>query len=108
MLSYVKNQGLSFEVPYRDGAVPRRYLPDFIVRLDDGTPETAQLDPGDEGLSRHRRPAQGRDDDVSWVPGVNALSGQGRWAFFEFREVFAIETTFGELVDKLINRSRAA
>jgi type III restriction enzyme len=35
-ICYVKNQGLGFEVPWRDGATPRRYLPDFIVRLDDG------------------------------------------------------------------------
>ena len=31
--AYVKNQGMQFEVPYRDGAVPRKYIPDFIVRL---------------------------------------------------------------------------
>jgi hypothetical protein len=29
VLAYVKNQGLGLEVPYRDGAVPRKYLPDF-------------------------------------------------------------------------------
>ena len=27
VLAYVKNQGLQFEVPYRDGGVPKRYLP---------------------------------------------------------------------------------
>jgi len=26
--SYVKNQGLQFEVPYRAGSTPRKYLPD--------------------------------------------------------------------------------
>ena len=36
VLAYVKNQGMQFEVPYRDGATPRRYWPDYIVRLDDG------------------------------------------------------------------------
>ena len=35
-ICYVKNQALGFEIPWRDGAIPRRYLPDFIVRLDDG------------------------------------------------------------------------
>jgi type III restriction enzyme len=34
--AYVKNQGMQFEVPYRDGAVPRKYIPDFIVQVDDG------------------------------------------------------------------------
>ena len=34
--SYVKNQNLGFEVPYRFGSVARKYLPDFIVLVDDG------------------------------------------------------------------------
>jgi type III restriction enzyme len=34
--AYVKNQGLGFEGPYLLGAAPKKYLPDFIVRVDDG------------------------------------------------------------------------
>ncbi|OLB39040.1 MAG: restriction endonuclease, partial [Candidatus Rokubacteria bacterium 13_2_20CM_2_64_8] len=34
--AYVKNQGLGLEVPYRYGSETRRYLPDFIVVVDDG------------------------------------------------------------------------
>ncbi len=36
VIAYVKNQGLGFEVPCRDGAIRRSYLPDFIVQMDDG------------------------------------------------------------------------
>lgn len=36
VLAYVKNQGLGFDVPYKDGNVARKYVPDFIVRIDDG------------------------------------------------------------------------
>ncbi len=36
VLSYVKNQGLGLEVPYKDGSTARRYIPDFIVQIDDG------------------------------------------------------------------------
>ena len=36
VLSYVKNQGLGLEVPYLMGSTPRKYLPDFIVQIDDG------------------------------------------------------------------------
>lgn len=36
VMAYVKNQGLGFTVPYRDGNVAREYLPDFIVRIHDG------------------------------------------------------------------------
>ena len=34
--AYVKNQNLGLEVPYRYGSEMRKYLPDFIVRVDDG------------------------------------------------------------------------
>src|SRR6185312_5185016 len=34
--AYVKNHNLGLEVPYRFGSEVRRYLPDFIVLVDDG------------------------------------------------------------------------
>ena len=34
--AYVKNHNLGFEVPYRYGSETRKYLPDFIVLVDDG------------------------------------------------------------------------
>ena len=36
VLSYVANQGMGFTVPYRMGGEARTYVPDFIVRVDDG------------------------------------------------------------------------
>ena len=43
VLSYVKNQGLGFEVPYLHGSTARRYLPDFIVQVDDGRSDALNL-----------------------------------------------------------------
>lgn len=37
VVSYVKNQGLGFNVPYKDGNVARNYLPDFIVRVENNS-----------------------------------------------------------------------
>ena len=34
--AYVKNHALGLEVPYRHGSRTRRYLPDFVVLVDDG------------------------------------------------------------------------
>jgi type III restriction enzyme len=34
--AYVKNHNLGLEVPYRYGSQMRRYLPDFVVLVDDG------------------------------------------------------------------------
>lgn len=39
----VKNLGLGFEVPYLRGSEPHKYLPDFIVLVNDGQPEMLYL-----------------------------------------------------------------
>lgn len=39
VLAYARNRALGFEIPYLDGGTMRRYLPDFLVRLDDGGAE---------------------------------------------------------------------
>ena len=38
--AYVKNHNLGLEVPYRYGSEMRKYIPDFIVLVDDGTATT--------------------------------------------------------------------
>ena len=35
--AFVKNAGLGFAIPYFHNGRPHDYLPDFIVRLNDGT-----------------------------------------------------------------------
>lgn len=106
--SYVKNQGLGFEVPYRDGAVPRRYRPDFLVRLDDGRPDPLTLVLEVKGFRGLDAQLKAETMAASWIPGVNALGTHGRWAFRELREVFAFEETFAKLVDDLTAREEAA
>jgi type III restriction enzyme len=43
VLSYAKNQGMQFEIPYRIGRLARRYTPDFLVRADVGGGEVLNL-----------------------------------------------------------------
>ncbi len=38
-LVYVKNHFLGFDVPYLLSSEPRKYRPDFIVKVDDGIPD---------------------------------------------------------------------
>ncbi|MXW25705.1 MAG: nucleotidyltransferase family protein, partial [Dehalococcoidia bacterium] len=104
--AYVRNQGLGFEVPYRRGAEPHRYVPDFIVLVDDGR--------GDGDLLRLVVEIKGyRGEDAKekksametyWVPGVNRLGGYGRWAFAEFTDVHAMEDDFGKEVETRFDR----
>ena len=107
VIAYAKNQGMQFEIPYRIGRSVRRYIPDFLVRLDIGTDEPVTLvleTKGFRGLD-----AQLKADTMNtlWVPGVNALGTHGRWTFAEFREVFAIQEELGQLVESMTMKEPA-
>ncbi len=108
VLAYVKNQGMQFEVPYRDGATPRRYRPDYIVRLNAGPDEPLHLVVEIKGFRGGDAQLKAETMRTLWVPGVNALGAYGRWAFAEFTEVFEIEAAFGKLVDSLLGTAALA
>ena len=71
----------SLEVPYRYGSETRRYLPDFIVRLDEGRGIADPLNLVVEIKGYRREDAKERKStmDTYWVPGVNHLGTYGRW-----------------------------
>ncbi len=100
VIAYVKNQGLGFEVPYRDGSVARRYLPDFIVRIDTGG-ELLNLVPETKGYRGIDAQLKAETMRNLWVPGMNNLRGFGTWAFAELTDVYAIEGEVGLLIDGL-------
>jgi len=108
VLTYVKNQGLQFEVPYRNGAVPRKYLPDFIVQVDVGEMEPVNLVLETKGYRGADAQLKAETMRTLWVPGVNNLGQFGQWAFEEFTDVFEIEAAFGRLIDNLIVKKQAA
>ena len=93
--AYVKNHGLGFEVPYRFGSETRKYLPDFIVLVDDGHDgDLLHLVVEIKGYRREDAIEKKSTMDTYWVPGVNHLGIYGRWAFAEFTEVYQIEADF--------------
>jgi type III restriction enzyme len=97
--SYVKNQGMQFEVPYRDGALPRKYIPDFVVQVDDGRDDLLNLVLETKGYRGGDAQLKAETMRNLWVAGVNNLGTHGRWAFAEFIDVYQIEASFGELID---------
>ncbi|MBI2312397.1 MAG: DEAD/DEAH box helicase family protein [Betaproteobacteria bacterium] len=94
--AYVKNHNLGLEVPYRYGSEMRKYLPDFIVLVDDGHGEDDLLHLIVEIKGYRREDAKEKKSTMEtyWVPGVNHLGTHGRWAFAEFTEVYRIEADF--------------
>lgn len=103
VLAYAKNQALGFEIPYLDGGTMRRYLPDFLVRLDTGAAEPLNLVLEMKGQRDESDKAKAQTARELWVPGVNALGGYGRWAFAEFTDPYTTEDEFKALVTKLID-----
>ena len=104
--AYVKNHNLGLEVPYRYGSEMRKYLPDFIVQVDDGHGEDDLLNLIVEIKGYRREDAKEKKNtmDVYWVPGVNNLKQHGRWAFAEFTEVYQIEADFAKKVEAEFNK----
>lgn len=116
--AYVKNHNLGLEVPYRYLAETRRYIPDFILRIDDGRGEDDLLNliveiKGYRGEDAKEKKAT---MDTYWIPGVNQLGSYGRWAFAEFTEVWAmeedfakkVEEAFGDLLQPLLSSGKSA
>lgn len=108
VISYVKNQGLGLEVPYKDGSTARRYLPDFIVRIDDGQEIPLNLIVEVKGYRRENVKLKSETMRTKWVPGVNNLKGWGRWDFVEFGDVYEMDKEFNALIDRVIGMQEAA
>jgi type III restriction enzyme len=106
--AYVKNHNLGMEVPYRYGSETRRYLPDFIVLVDDGHGDDDLLHLIVEIKGHRREDAKEKKAamETYWVPGVNNNGQYGRWAFAEFTDVYQIQADFKAKVqsefDKMI------
>jgi type III restriction enzyme len=96
--AYVKNQGLGLEVPYLMGSTQRKYLPDFIVQIDDGLGSPLNLIVEIKGYRGEDAKEKANAMRAYWVPGVNNLAKYGRWAFAEFTAVYEIGREFDKLV----------
>lgn len=101
--AYVKNQGLGLEVPYKYGSESRRYLPDFIVQIDDGRDDPLNLIVEIKGYRREDAKEKKATIETYWVPGVNNLKTYGRWAFAEFADVYEIDADFARRVEDQFN-----
>ena len=106
--AYVKNQNLGLEVPYLMGSTVRKYLPDFIVQVDDGGAEPLNLIVEIKGYRGENAKEKANTMRAYWVPGVNNLGRFGRWGFAEFTEVYEIEAGFGRLIEALAQANRQA
>jgi len=75
VVAFVKNQGLGFAIPYLHNGQQHSYIPDFIVRLDNGV--HLILEPkGHDDLADIKSQAAER-----WTRAVNADGSYGEWQY---------------------------
>ncbi len=102
VLAYVKNHILGFEVPYRDGSVSRKYVPDFILRVDDGRgpDDPLNLIVEVKGYRGENAKEKRLTMDTYWIPGVNNIGTHGRWAFQELTDILTMGDEFKARLEK--------
>ena len=107
VISYVKNQGLGLEVPYRMQDTSRTYIPDFIVVIDDGNGRDNPLYLVAEikGYKGEDAVAKATTMGSYWVPGVNNLKHFGRWQFMELTSINKMKEEFMDFVRKVTTAS---
>ena len=104
--AYVKNQNLGFEVPYLSGSQVRKYIPDFIVQIDDGHgPDdllnlVVEIKGQETGNSDDKKATM----ETYWVPGVNNLKTYGRWDFVQLTDLYSMPDDFGQAAATTIKR----
>jgi type III restriction enzyme len=79
--AWVKNDHLGFVVPYRRDGGPRKYLPDFIVRLVSGRYLIVEIKGRDLGDVEIKTSAARR-----WVDAVNRDGRYGQWEYHLLRD----------------------
>ena len=85
VFSYAKNHNLGFSIPYTINGEEKNYIPDFLVRLDDGrgTDDLLNLIIEVTGEKKKDKEAKVATARLLWVPAVNNYGDFGRWAFLE-------------------------
>src|SRR5690606_16490439 len=102
VLAYVKNHNLGFTIPYTIDGQQRQYMPDFIVRLDDGNGLDNPLNLVVEVSGAQRRDKEAKVDTARslWLPAVNAHGGFGRWEFVEITDPWNAQAIIRALLDQ--------
>ena len=88
VFSYAKNHNVGFTIPYTIDGQERNYIPDFLVRIDDGRGKDDLLNLIVEvsGQKKKDKEAKVATAKLLWVPAVNNHGGFGRWAFLEIHD----------------------
>ena len=104
--AYVKNHNLGFEVPYIADGEPRRYRPDFLIRLNAPEPTTLVIEV--KGFRDHDAMLKSAAIRTRWIPAVNGTGRWGRWAFAELRAIHDFRPELDAAIDAALPLAHAA
>lgn len=99
VICYAKNHNLGFTIPYTINGETKRYVPDFLVRLDDGHGPSDPLNlilevsgkkDGKIGQLKQTKVETAR---TLWVPAINNSGEYGRWDFIEISDPWDLVNT---------------
>lgn len=95
VVCYVKNHNLDFTIPYTINGEEHSYIPDYIVRLDDGHggDDLLNLIIEVSGEARKDKAVKVATARNLWIPAINNHGGFGRWAFLEISDPWDAKTT---------------
>lgn len=99
VVCYVKNQGLSFLIPYTLKGQQKNYMPDFIVKVDDGQGDLLNLIVEVSGEARTDKVIKVATTRNLWIPAINRHGGFGRWNFIEITDPWDAENTVRTFID---------
>jgi len=93
VISYVKNHGLGFYIPYTINGEQHRYIPDFIIKL--ATPDGGEVHLILEvtGQGSKEKGAKASTTRNLWVPAINNHGAFGTWGFLEITDPWDVANT---------------
>jgi type III restriction enzyme len=91
VICYVKNQGLGFLIPYTLNGQQKNYMPDFIVKINEGKDDCLNLIVEVSGEARKDKAAKVSTTRNLWLPAVNQHGGFGHWEFIEITDPWDAE-----------------
>ncbi|MBK6645381.1 MAG: DEAD/DEAH box helicase family protein [Anaerolineales bacterium] len=95
VIHYVKNFQLGFSIPYTFNGQEKSYLPDYILRVDDGhgRDDLLNLILEVSGEARKDKAAKVETARNLWIPAINNHGGFGRWKFLEIVDPWDAKNT---------------
>ena len=98
----MKNQGLGFAIPYLHAGGGHEYIPDFLVRLDNGVTLVLETKGGRDEKAEVKEQAARR-----WVAAVNADGRYGEWDYAVSRDMNEIPALLNRSANVRSEPSRA-